>query len=112
LEHKDLAALRLAEDVLEQGSDLVGVNLVEDLAHLGVAGDGHKAKDSAEVVVQRATLEGEQRRVLEGEQGKTGHQGVGQREGGTATLVWDLLKALASQLYQSVKVEVFALLPR
>jgi hypothetical protein len=109
---KDLAALQLTEDGLEEGAKPQWVNVVENLAQLSVAGNGLEAKDRAEVVIQRAATEGEQGRVLEGVQGKASHQGVGQREVRTTAMVGNLIKGLPSQSYQSVKVEVLPLMPQ
>jgi hypothetical protein len=75
-----LAALELAEDVLEDGAELVGMNVVEDLAHLGVAGDAVQAEDRTEVVVEGTGTEGKERGILEGKEGEAGQQGVGQGE--------------------------------
>src|SRR6185369_6340147 len=97
---KDLAALQLAKDLLEGGTEVIGVNLVEDLAHLGVAGDGHEAENRAKVVIQSPALEGKQGGVLEGEQGQARHQGVGQREGRATTLLGQSLEATTGQLHQ------------
>src|SRR5205085_2040675 len=42
---QDLTALYLAKDIFEDGTEVVGGNVVEDRAHLGVAGDGLQAED-------------------------------------------------------------------
>ena len=63
------------------------MNLVEDLAHLGVAGDVVQAEDRAKVVVEGTAAEGEERGILEGKEGEAGQQGVGQGEGRAATLL-------------------------
>jgi len=56
---QDLTALKLAEEVLEDGAELVGMNVVEDLAHLGVTGDALQAEDRTEVMVEGTATEGE-----------------------------------------------------
>jgi len=108
---QDLAALQLAEDILEGRAKAVGVNVVEDGPHLGIAGDGLKAEDSAEVVIDGTMHEGEQGRALEGEQRQTGHQGVGQGEVRIPAWLRELLEALADEANQGIKVEVAALTP-
>src|SRR5262249_54000398 len=101
---QNLAPLQLAEDVGEQGAKQQRVDLVEDLAQLRVAGDGLQAEDAAQVVIDGPATEGEQGRVLEGEQGQSGQQGVGQGVVGLTALLGDLLEALPRQSHQSVKV--------
>jgi hypothetical protein len=108
---EDLAALQLAEDIPEGRAEAVGVDVVEDGPHLGIAGDGLKAEDAAEVVIDGPMHEGEQGRVLEGEQGQTGHQGVGQGEVGIPAWLRESLEALADEADQGIKVEVAALTP-
>jgi hypothetical protein len=75
---QNLAALHLAKDILEGGTKPDRVHLVEDLAHLGVAGDALQAEDRMQIVVQSTATEGKQRGVLQGEDGEARHQGVGQ----------------------------------
>jgi hypothetical protein len=108
---QDLATLQLAEDILEDRAEAVGVNVVEDGPHLGIAGDGLKAEDSAEVVIDGAMHEGEQGRVLEGEQRQTGHQRVGRGEVRIAAWLREFLEALADEANEGIKVQVAALMP-
>jgi hypothetical protein len=77
---EDLGSLELSEDICEGGADGLGGNLVEDGAHVGVAGDGLKAKDRAEIVIEGSPTESEEGGILEAEDGKASHQGVGQGE--------------------------------
>ena len=63
------------------------MNVVEDLAHLSVAGDAVQAEDRTEVVVEGTGTEGEERGILEGKEGEAGQQGVGQGERRAATLL-------------------------
>ncbi len=106
---EDLAPLELAEDVSEGRAELDGVHVIEDAAHLRVAGEGLQAKDAVQVVIEGAPGEGQQGRVLEGEQGQSGHQGIGQGEGGATALLREFGEALAEALDQGVEVEVPAL---
>src|SRR5579871_4069116 len=90
---------------------MVRANLVEDGAHLGIAGNGLKAEDRAEIVIAGAALEGKQGGVFETEQSQAGHQGVGQGEVGTATLFGYLVEPAAGELNERVNVKVSALPP-
>src|SRR5262249_23769395 len=103
---QDLAPLQRRKDVSEQGTHVVGVNLVEDGSHLRVAGNVVKSKDTAEVVIQATALEGEQGRILEAEHGQTSHQGVGASKFWATTLLGKLVEALAGAVDQGVKMEV------
>src|ERR1700722_4296369 len=108
---QNLAALELAKDVLESGTEFFGGNLVEDLTHLGVAGNARQAEDRMEVVVQRAATEGQQRGILQGKDSEAGHQGVGQGKRRAATLLRKGLEALANTLDQGVEVQMAAWTP-
>jgi len=103
---ENLGSVQLTEDVIEEGADVVRVNVVEDDSHLRIAGDALETKDRAEVVIQGASLEGEQRRILEGKQGESSHQGVGQSEVRFAALVGDSAEPLAGELDECVKMEM------
>ncbi len=46
-----LAALQVTEDLAEAGSQIRRIDGIEDITHLGVAGDAVDAVDGAEVVV-------------------------------------------------------------
>ena len=105
---QDLAPLQLAEEVLEDGAEVVGIDLIQDGAHLGVAGDGLQAKDRLEVVIQRPALEGEQGGILEGEEGQPGHQGVGQGKGGATALLREFLETTPDEGDQGIKMQVAA----
>ena len=109
---QDLTALKLAEDVLVDGAELVGMNVVEDLTHLGVAGDAVQAEDRTEVVVEGTAAGGEERGILEGKEGEAGQQGVGQGERRAAPLPRESLEPLADTLDQGVEVKMAALPPQ
>src|SRR5258706_45572 len=53
---QDLATLQLAKHIAKDREEAIGVSLIEDLAHLSIAGDGLQAEDSAQVVVQSPAL--------------------------------------------------------
>jgi len=103
---ENLGSVQLAEDVIEEGADVVRVNVVEDDPHLRIAGDALETKDRAEVVIQGASLEGEQRRILEGKQSEASHQGVGQSKVGLPPWVGDSAEPLSCELDECVKVEM------
>ena len=93
-----LAALHTAEDITEQGPQMLGTDGVKDGPHLRVGGDVVDAIDGAEVLVgiAAALVEGQQRRVLEGEHGEPRHQGVAQGNFGlTRARVGDFAKPAA-----------------
>ena len=75
-----LAALQATEDLAERGPQVRGIDRIQDVPHLRVAGDAVDPIDGAEVVigVVAAVVEGQQGRVLEREHGKGRHQGIGQ----------------------------------
>ena len=109
-----LAALQAAEDVLEQDPQVVGMDGVEDGPHLRVAGDVVDAVDGAEVVVgiAAAFVKSQEGRILKGEHGEGGHQGVAQGYfGATRARVWKSVKTGTDQLEEGVGGELFACLP-
>src|SRR5208337_3048125 len=75
-----LAALQATEDLAERGPQVRGIDRIQDVPHLRVAGDAVDPIDGAEVVIEvvAAVVEGQQGRVLEREHGKGRHQGIGQ----------------------------------
>ena len=75
-----LAALQATEDLAERGPQVRGIEKIQDVSHLRVAGDAVDPIDGAEVVigVVAAVVEGQQGWVLEREHGKGRHQGIGQ----------------------------------
>ena len=77
---KHLAALQATEDLAERGPQVRGIDRIQDVPHLRVAGDAVDPIDGAEVVlgVVAAVVEGQQGRVLEREHGKGRHQCIGQ----------------------------------
>jgi len=95
---QDLAALRHAEEVFEQGSNLLRADRVEEGPHLRIAGNGVQAKDGAEIVILGSALESKQGTVLETEEGQTGHQGIAQRELATAPRIGHILETAAGKL--------------
>ena len=64
---KHLAALQATEDLAERGPQVRGIERIQDVPHLRVAGDAVDPIDGAEVVigVVAAVVEGQQGRVLE-----------------------------------------------
>ena len=75
-----LAALQATEDLAERGTQVRGIDGIEDVPHLGVAGDAVDAIDGAEVVVgvAAALIEGQQGRIFEREHRESRHQDIGQ----------------------------------
>ena len=73
-----LAALQATEDLAERGPQVRGIDRIQDVPHLRVAGDAVDPIDGAEVVVGvvAAVVEGQQGRVFEREHGEGRHQGV------------------------------------
>jgi hypothetical protein len=74
---KNLAALHLAEDVFEQGADMLRAHLVEDGPHLRITGNALQVEDRVKVMNLDAFLELQEGAVLETEESQTGRQGVG-----------------------------------
>ncbi len=109
-----LAALQAAEDVLEQGPQVVGIDRVEDVPHLRVAGDVVDAVDGAKDVVgiAAALVKSQEGRILEGEHGKGGHQCVAQGYFGASRARFGKgFKTGADQLEKGVSGKLFACLP-
>jgi hypothetical protein len=77
-----LAALQATEYVEEHGAQTQGIDGIQDVAHLGVAGDVVNAVDGAEVFggVAAAMIEGQQGAVFEREHRERRHQGIVQRD--------------------------------
>ena len=75
-----LAALQATEDLAERGPQVRRIDGIEDVPHLGVAGDAVDAVDGAEVVVgvAAAVVEGQQGWVFEREHREGRHQGIAQ----------------------------------
>ena len=75
-----LAALEPVEPIGENGTQLFGGNLVQNLSHLAVLGDRMDLKDIAQVAelfsVLDPSLKLQQRRVLEKHHGKGAHQAI------------------------------------
>lgn len=103
---EELAWLQQAADISESRAELEGIHVVQDATHLGVAGEGLETEDTVEVVIEGAVGEGQQRRILEGEQGQSGHQGIGPGEGGITAWLRKFGEALAEALDQGVEVEL------
>src|SRR3954447_25110639 len=75
-----LAALRASEDLAERGAQDLGLDRIEDGAHLRVGGDAVDPIDGAEVIrgVASSVVEGEEGGVLEREHREGRHDGVAQ----------------------------------
>ena len=73
---QSLAALELAKDAGEGGPKFLGVDLIVDGTQLSVARDLIEPENPFEVelIVSPLVLERQQRRCLEREQGKSGHE--------------------------------------
>ena len=73
-----LAALQATEDLAERGPQVRGIDRIQDVPHLRVAGDAVDPIDGAEVVlgVVAAVVEGQQGWVFEREHREGRHQGI------------------------------------
>ena len=106
-----LAALQAAKDVAEQRPQVVGIDRIENGPHLRVAGDVVDAIDGAEVVIGilAALIEGQQGRVLEGEQGEGRHEGVAEGNVGAArACLGHLVKTGADEAEEGIGREILA----
>ena len=74
---KGISALQFVEDVQEHGAKQVGLDRIEDVSHLGVAGDALDAVEVLHVLIGPSVLKGQQRRVFQGEHGEGRENGVG-----------------------------------
>jgi hypothetical protein len=111
---QDLAALQAAEDITEQGPQMVRIDRVQKGPHLRVGGDVVDAVDGVKVVVGIATtlVEGQEGRILEREHGDGGHPGVAERDFGlTRARIGDFVKPAAELSEERVRGEIFARLP-
>ena len=64
---QDFAALELSEYGLEGRSQLFAVDVVEEGSHMGIGGNTVDMINGMEIIVVSSLVEGEQRRVFEGE---------------------------------------------
>ena len=73
-----IAALQATEDLAERGSQVRGIDRIQDVPHLGVGGDAVNPIDRSEVVVgvAAAVVEGQQGWVFEREHREGRHQGI------------------------------------
>jgi hypothetical protein len=71
-----LSALQFVEDIQEQGTKHVGLNRIEDVSHLSVAGDVLDAVEVLHVLIVPSVLKGQQRRVFQGEHSEAREYGV------------------------------------
>jgi len=107
------ATLQAANDITEQGPQVVGIDRIKEGPHLGVAGDVVDAVDGAEVVVgiSTALVEGQQERILEREHGKRRHQGVAKRDlDRRRTRIGQAVEAGANQSEGGISGEILAYL--
>ncbi len=75
-----LAALKWTKNTGEGGTQLLGRDVIENGAHLGVARDVFEPKNPFEIegVVLPLVLEGQKGRGFQGKQSEAGHEGIGQ----------------------------------
>ena len=76
-----LAALELTKDIGVGGAEFLGVDIVEDGAHLGIGRDVLNAEERFEVglIVSAFIVKGQEGRSFESEDGKTRHEGIPDR---------------------------------
>src|SRR3954454_3515673 len=97
---KDFATLEFPKDVRKAGTEPLGIDRVEEDAHLGVGRDMLDTVDGAQVVVFDPLLKSERGWLLQAKQSKAAHERIGQRDGGiTQTTVGNGLKPLAGFAY-------------
>src|SRR5918999_4552963 len=81
---KGFATLKVAKSHFERGSQVFGIDRVENLAHRRITRHPSDAVNALQVALGAFLVKGEQRRRFEGEQGKGGHQGITQWDLGIA----------------------------
>ena len=112
IEHKRLkgfAALEFPKDVRKAGAETLGIDRVEEDAHLGVGRNMLDAVDGAQIVVFDPLLKSEQGWLFQGKQGKAAHERIGQRDGAIPnTTVGNGVKQLAEFGEQRINLEVLA----
>ena len=88
---------------------MLGVHRVENLPHLRVAGNLSDAEQRLQVPIAATVVEGQQRGVLQREQGEGRHQRVGQgnRRAGSPR-IGDLGEAAANQGIEGIRRQVLA----
>ena len=74
------ATLKLAKNRLERGSQVLGLDRVEYLAHRSITRYPSNAVNALQIVLGAFFVKGEQRGRFEGEHGKGGHEGITQRD--------------------------------
>ena len=101
---QDFASLEAAKDFVEQRPQCVGFDGIENGSHLGIGWNTVDCVDGAEVVVgiTPPPIEDEQGRVFEREHGKSGHQGVSQRDRGPIPNIRDLIETRTESPEESV----------
>jgi hypothetical protein len=106
---KSFAALYSPKDRLEQRSQGLGIDRVEDFAHAAIAGHLPDAVDLLQVTLFALIVKGQQGRRFQGEQSKGGHERVGQWNLGRAwAMIGDSAKAGSQPLQQRIRGQVFA----
>src|ERR687898_151714 len=81
---KGFATLKVTKSHFERGSQVFGLDRVENLAHRCITRYPPDAVNALQVALGAFLVKGEPRRRVEGEQGKGGHQGIMQRDFGVA----------------------------
>ena len=104
------AALQLTEDIGETGTKGLRIDRVEDFPELRITRDTLDAIDGAEIGVGilAAFVESEQGGILQREQSKASHQGVGEGEAGSQPCVWQRSKTLSQGGNQGIGMKVLA----
>jgi hypothetical protein len=106
---KSFATLQVTKNRLERGSQVLGLNRVESLAHRCIARDPLNPIDAVQIVLSSDLIKGEQRGGFEGEHGKGGHEGITQRDLGIAlSVLRKLTKDVLNQAQHSIGTEMFS----
>ena len=108
---ENFAPLDLSQNRMVRRPQFIGRHLIQDGPHLGVTGDLVDLVDAFQITVLGfpPLFEGEQRRVLEGEHGKSRHGGIRDRNfGPTVTRIGDLLKGTSNGPEQGIGAQVLA----
>jgi hypothetical protein len=108
-----LATLQLTKHVTEQRTQGLRINAIQNLTQSRVAWHLPNTKQPFHVFIAATSVKRQQRRILQCEQGQSGHQGVGQRNRSVGVaMIWNSLAPLANQAIQRIGSKMFANLRR
>ena len=106
---KGFATLKVTKNRLACGSQALGLDRVEYLAHRGITRHPPNPIDALQIVLRSDLIKGEQRGGCEGEHGTGGHEGSTQGDLGIALAVLrKLTKDVLNRTQQRIGTEMFS----